>query len=113
MKRLGQSVIAILPPLFAAAIAASFALEVKRPAPLSHYYEFFRQPLAYRCLILPGAAGLGICLLFLVAKLLEFTDTMSLDRDPRPWWASTKPVTAVAVASVLLCVTAQLFRVES
>ena len=113
MKRLEQLAISILPPLFAAAIAASFALEVKRPAPLTHYYELFRQPLAYRCLILPGAAGLGICVLFLFAKLLEFTDTMNLDRDPRPWWAATRSVAPVAVVSALLCATAQLFRVES
>ena len=113
MKRLEQLAIAILPPLFAASIAMTFALEAKRPAPLTHYYELLRQPLAYRCLILPGAAGLGICVLFLFAKLLEFTDTMSLDRDPRPWWAVTRTVTPVAVASVVLCATAQLFRVES
>lgn len=113
MKRWEQLAIAILPPLFAAAIGATFALEAKRPAPPTHYHELFRQPLAYRCLILPGAAGLGICGLFLFAKLLEFTDTMSLDRDPRPWWAATRAVTPVAVVSALLCATARFFRVES
>ena len=64
-------------------------------------------------LILPGAAGLGICVLFLFAKLLESTDAMNLDRDPRPWWAATKAVTPIAVASAVLCAMAQIFRVES
>ena len=105
-----RAVIRVLLPLLAAAYAATFALEKTSPAPFTHEYGLLKQPPAYQLLIVSGACGLGTCVLWFFAKLLEATETMMLDSDPKPWWARTPTMRRVALASVVCCVAAQAFR---
>ena len=100
-------------PLLAATVGAISAITATKRndrGPLNAYYAFNEEPLSYRVAMLLGAAGLGVCVLFLFARAVLATNTMSLDSDPMPWWTRSKPMIPLAVAATLLCVGARALK---
>lgn len=100
-------------PLLAASAGAATAValtKTDRRAPLSAYYALNEAPLPYRIAIMTGAAGLGISVLFLVARIILSTNPMRVDEGTLPWWTSSKPIIAITVVAALLCSVAQVFR---
>ena len=100
-------------PLLAASAGATAAValtKTDRGVPFSAYYALNEAPLPYRTAIMTGAAGLGISVLFLLARTILSMNPMRVDENSLPWWTASKPVIAITVVAALLCSVAQVFR---
>jgi hypothetical protein len=101
----------LAPPLIAAAAGMTGAVVATKEsvAPLVNKYAFFDKPLPYRMLMLAGAAGLGIAVLFLGGRFFFALQAMKTDEEARPWWTRSRAVIPIAVTGTATCTLAQLF----